>query len=221
VFQTTTQQNPIRSFIIAISGIPGSGKTTLARSVADALGDAVVLHFDDYKPVAQYPTDMTNPAGLANWVKEGKNLDAWKIPQLLDDLKALRNGQAISLPANQGEIEPARFIVLEEPSGRARAGLQDLIDMVVLLDLPLEIGLARQIVDYMSYCLKKLSGDELIKAMKRFIDRYEHYPLVREYYLAVLEGARRDFDVVLDGTRPTDELTQEIVIAVKSMVPGD
>ncbi len=185
------------------------------------MGDAVALHFDDYKSVAQYPADMTNPVGLVNWVKEGKDLDAWKIPQLLDDLKALRNDQAISLPANKGEIKPARFIVLEEPSGRARAGLQDLIDMVVLLDLPLEIGLARQVVDYMSYCLEELSGDELIKAIKRFVDGCEHYPLIREYYLVVIKAARRDCDVILDGTRPTDELTQEIVVAVKSMVSGD
>ena len=187
---------------------------------ADALGDAVTLHFDDYQSVAQYPADMTNPAGLANWVKAGKDLDAWKIPQLLDDLKALRNGQAISLPANRGVIEPARFMVLEEPSGRARAGLQDLLDMVVLLDLPLDIALARKVVDYIRYCRKELSGDDLTKAMQRFVEGYEYYPLIRAYYLAVIEGARGDCDLIVDGTRPTAELTEEIVVAVKSLVAG-
>jgi uridine kinase len=215
------QRNSLPSFVIAISGTPGGGKTTLVRRVAHALGDAVALHFDDYKSVARYPADMANPAGLANWVKEGKDLDAWEIPQLLDDLKALRNGQEISLPADRGEIEPAKFIVLEEPSGRARAGLQELIDMVVLIDLPLEIALARQVTDYISYCLKELSDDDLRKALQRFVDGYEHYPLVREYYLAVVEGARRDCDLILDGTRSTEELTQEIVVAVKAMVSGD
>ena len=211
-----SQQNSLPSFVIAISGTPGAGKTTPVRRVAYALGDAVALHFDDYKSVARYPADMASPAGLTNWIKEGKDLDAWKIPQLLDDLKALRNGQAISLPADQGEIEPAKFIVLEEPSGRARTGLQELIDMVVLIDLPLEIALARQVVDYIGYCLKELSDEDLRKALQRFVERYEHYLLVREYYLAVVEGARRDCDLILDGTRPTEELTQEIVVAVQS-----
>lgn len=216
-----TQQDALSSFVIAISGTPGAGKTTLVRRVAYALSDAVAIHFDDYKSIAQYPADMINPTGLANWVKEGKDLDAWKIPQLLDDLNALRSGKAISLPANQGEIEPAKFIVLEEPSGRARAGLQELIDMVVLIDLPLEIALARQVQDYISYCLKELSADDIRKALQRFLDGHEHYPLVREYYLAVVEAARRDCDLILDGTRPTEELTQEIVVAVKSIVSGN
>ena len=215
-----SQQKANPRFVIAISGAPGAGKTTLVRSVAQALGDAVALHFDDYKSVAQYPANMSNPANLADWIEAGKDLDAWKIPQLLDNLTALRNGQAISLPANQGEIEPAKFIVLEEPSGRARAGLQALIDMVVLIDLPLEIALARKVVDYIDFCLKELSGDDLKRALQRFVAGYEHYPLVREYYLAVVEGARRDCDLILDGARPTEELTQEVVIAVQ-MVLGN
>ena len=61
-----SQQNSSPSFVIAISGTAGAGKTALVRSVADVLDDAVALHFDDYKPVAKYPTDM------AKWVKEGK-----------------------------------------------------------------------------------------------------------------------------------------------------
>ena len=213
-------QTSSSSFVIAISGAPGAGKTTLVKSVVDVLGDAVALHFDDYKSVAQYPADMTNPADLAGWVEEGKDLDAWKIPQLLDDLSALRNGQAISLPANQGVCEPAKFIVLEEPSGRARAGLQALIDMVVLIDLPLELALVRQVQDYFSYCLKELPDDELRTAIQRFLDGYEHYPLVREYYLAVVDGARRDCDLILNGARSTEELAQKIVAAVKAVVSG-
>ena len=210
------RQNSLPNFVVAISGSPGAGKTTLTNSVAQVLGDAVPLHFDDYKSVAQYSADLAHPTGLANWVKTGKDLDAWKIPQLLDDLKALRQGQTITLPATQEIIEPAKFIVLEEPSGRTRAGLQDLIDIVVLIDLPLELGLARKVVDYISYCLQELSGEEVTKAMQRFVKTYERYPLVREYYLAVVEGARRDCDLILDGTRPIAELTQEIVVAVNS-----
>jgi hypothetical protein len=35
---------------------------------------------------------------LGPWLEAGRDLDAWQIPQLLDDLKALREGKAISLP---------------------------------------------------------------------------------------------------------------------------
>ena len=111
--------------------------------------------------------------------------------------------------------------MLEEPSGRARAGLQELIDMVVLIDLPLEIGLARKVVEYVSYCLRELSPDDLTRAMQKLVNVYQQYPSIREYYLALVEGTLRDCDLILDGTRPTDELTHEIVVAVKSMVSGN
>lgn len=40
------------SALIGIDGLGASGKTTLARRIAQALGDAVIIHTDDYyKPV--------------------------------------------------------------------------------------------------------------------------------------------------------------------------
>lgn len=76
-----SQKNSVPSFVIAISGVPGAGKTTLVKSVALAPGEASTIHVDDYKSVAQFPADMANPAGPANWVQEGRDLDAWKLPQ--------------------------------------------------------------------------------------------------------------------------------------------
>jgi uridine kinase len=202
-------QNTLASFVIAISGISGAGKTVLARRVADILGDAVTLHFDDYKPVAKYPADM------ATWVAEGKDLDAWAIPQLLDDLKALRNGKTISLPADKGEVRPASFIVLEEPSGRERVGMRELIDFVVWLDLPLEIALARKVVQDLGRCLTEVPIDHLAQAVQKGVDYYSLYPLAREYYLTLIERVSKDCDLVLDGTRPTDESAHRIVATVR------
>ncbi|MBI1881083.1 MAG: hypothetical protein HYR94_23130, partial [Chloroflexi bacterium] len=143
--------------VIAISGAAGAGKTTLVRKVADLLGDATVLHFDDYQSVARYPQF---PTDFPRWVEEGKDLDAWKIPQLLDDLKALRAGKTIVLPTREDKVQPARFIVL---------------------------------VEYFSL-----------------------YSLAREYYLTIIERVRQDCDLILDGTRPTEELAQEIVTVIRS-----
>jgi uridine kinase len=208
-----SQQNPRPGFVIAISGAAGAGKTTLVRKVADLLGDAARLHFDDYQSVAQYPQF---PTDFPRWIEEGKDLDAWKIPQLLDDLKLLRAGKTIVLPAKQDEVRPARFIVLEEPSGRERAGLRGLIDFVVLLDLPLEIGLARKVVEYFSYCLAETPPAELTEAVQKGVEYFSVYSLAREYYLTLIERVRRDCDLILDGTRPTEELAQEIVTIIQS-----
>jgi uridine kinase len=204
-------QVSLPSFVIAISGAAGAGKTALVRKVANLLDDAVALYFDDYKFVANYPTD------IAKWIEQGKDLDAWDIPQLFDDLKALRGGKAISLPAEKGEVRPTKFIVLEEPSGRERTGMRELIDFVVLLDLPLEIALARKVVEDLRRCLTEVPPDKLAKAVQRGVDYFSLYPLAREYYLTIVERVSKDCDLILDGKRPTDELAQEIVAVVKSI----
>ena len=55
-------------FLIAIDGACGSGKTTLARALADALG-APVFHTDDfYLPFAlRTPQRLQMPGGHINW----------------------------------------------------------------------------------------------------------------------------------------------------------
>lgn len=201
-------------FVVAVSGAAGAGKTTLVRRVAELLGDAVALHFDDYKSVAKYPK---YPEEIPQWIEAGRDLDAWEIPQLLNDLRALRNGQAISLPADKGEIGPAGIIVLEEPSGRERAGLRELVDIVVLLDIPLDIALARKVVEAFEYC-HKLPPAELVQATQRGVDYFSYYPLARELYLTAVERVRQDCDLILDGTRPTDELARELVAVIESEV---
>lgn len=195
------------TFVIVIAGASGVGKTRLTKRVGEILGDAIALHFDDYKSVATYPTN------LARWVAEGKDLDAWKIPQLHDDLSTLRGGESIALPDGKGNIEPAKFIVLEEPSGRERTGMRALIDYVVLVDLPLEIALSRKLVQDLQHCLTDISSEQLAWAIERVINYYSDYPLAREYYLTCIESVRADADLIVDGTRSTDDLAYEIAEA--------
>ena len=195
------------TFVIVIAGASGVGKTRLTKRVAEILGDAVTLHFDDYKSVATYPTN------LARWVAAGKDLDAWQIPQLLNDLCALRSNESIVLPDGKGKIEPATFIVLEEPSGRERTGMRALIDYVVLVDLPLEIALSRKLVQDLQHCLTDISSEQLAWAIGRVINYYSDYPLAREYYLTCIERVRTDADLIVDGTRMIDDLAHEIAEA--------
>jgi uridine kinase len=46
------------SCVVVIGGASGAGKTTLVRSVVEALRDAAALHFVDYASTSDYPDDL-------------------------------------------------------------------------------------------------------------------------------------------------------------------
>jgi uridine kinase len=58
-----TRSDNRKSFVIAITGASGAGKTVLVKEATALLDDAVSLYFDDYASTHQSPGD------LADWFK--------------------------------------------------------------------------------------------------------------------------------------------------------
>ena len=104
----------------------------------------MALYFDDYEASSTYP-DITQ------WLAQGADPNQFQTPQLSADLRTLCAGQAITLPHNGEIAQPAHVIVLEEPFGRERAEVADLIDFVICIDLPLEIALARKLLRMLGF----------------------------------------------------------------------
>ena len=80
---TGTAASRLPSYVIAVTGTSGAGKTTLVRAVARLLGDAPTLFFDDYEATPTYPQDWTA------WWRAGGDPNAVKTPRLAADLRAL------------------------------------------------------------------------------------------------------------------------------------
>jgi uridine kinase len=180
--------------VVAISGPTAVGKTTCVRNLAALLEDAATLFYDDYAALSRWHPDI-----LA-WIEEGCDPNQWvTIPQLVADLRTLRAGEAIRLPHNQATVEPARFIVMEEPWGREREEIRPLIDFVAYLHLPLDVALCRRLLREASYGANPMEFAEFY-LQKR----------VREVYLRQ-QACGESADLVLDGTKPSDDLAREIV----------
>lgn len=109
--------------IIAVSGPPGAGKSTLTQTLAMRLGGAVV-RYDDHEVITSWPA-----AKVINWLDAGAPLEAAVAPGLRGALLA-RTG----------------LVLFETPFGRACPDTGGMIDTAIWLDCPDDVALARKIL---------------------------------------------------------------------------
>lgn len=178
----------MKTKVIAVSGYAGSGKSTVVSRLSKTFHCAA-LFFDDYASRSDFPSDLTA------WLRDGGDPNEISTPLLRSHLLKLINGQSIELVKkngwateygiNQTEedaqiIKPSPLIIIEEPFGRERQELKDLIDFVIYLDLEPEIALARRIVEL----IQNLRHDPavLINLLDHFLYDYLHQG-VKDMYI--------------------------------------
>jgi uridine kinase len=192
------------SFVIGISSPSGGGKTTLARRLANALADAVVLSFDEYDEAGL----IVHPASYQSWYQQGADYNAWQAPQLATDLRQLKAGAAVTSPVDQRPVEPARFIVFDAPLGRAHHATGQQIDLMVYLDTPLDVALARRILrDF--YGNEPSLSTEKSAALRRELEGYLQF--ARIIYVEFVRQLKSTSDLILDGLLAPDELANQVI----------
>jgi uridine kinase len=198
-------------FIVAVSGISGAGKSSVIKRTAALLGNASRLHFDDYKSVSEYPSD------LAAWMEAGADLGAWRTPRLESDLRKLRSGEPIELPDGLGIVEPAAFILLEEPFGKARPETAQHIDFAAHLEVPADVLLARRV-------LRRLEEGPRLENGALSESLYQDLNLhlaSRELHVLGDKTARRFADIVLDGMQSVDAIAERLVAEIHRRRAGN
>ncbi|GIP30527.1 uridine kinase [Paenibacillus sp. J23TS9] len=196
------------SFIISISGPSGSGKSTLVNELKKKLDEAVSFHFDDYVLSNTYPEDFSA------WLKEGADPKQVLNPDFLKDLSNLANGGTIVLPHNKQELKPDKYIIVEEPFGRGREGIGELIDFAVCIDIPLEVALARRILRTLEGIQRSGSkADEPLKQMEEYLSQYLF--VVRDLYHAINTRVKSDCDLIVNGIKSPELLAELIIVELK------
>lgn len=132
--------------VIAIAGVSGGGKTTIAKYLNERLHNSKTLFFDDY--------DFDVPNDIIDWVDKGANYDEWNLAPLIRDLKRLLS-------------EPLDYIVLDFPFAYKHSKTSKLIDLTVFIDTPLDIAMARRVIrDF-----RNSSNESILIEMENYISQ--------------------------------------------------
>jgi uridine kinase len=202
-----TRRNDLTSqtFIIAIAGHSGAGKSTLIEYLLSQLGNANALSLDEYESSSAYPS-------AAKWIEDGADPNEFHTPQFDADIRTLKNGQSIFHPETKKKIEPNPLLIIEEPFGRGRLALHDLIDFVVYMDTPLEVAYIRKISRKNNFLPWEDDPDVFIAHLRENMEWYLR--VGRSFYLAIAERVRENCDLIVDGTCSTEQIADKIVKAI-------
>jgi uridine kinase len=192
--------NPPR--IIGIVGASGSGKTTVAKELAELAGNASLMSQDNY--YISLPDDVD----AKNW-----NFDdpaVIDLEHLARDLAALKRGETIEGPRyifsthkrapDTVTLKPAPLIIVEGLFLFANRHLRDVFDLKVFVDVPLATCLERRVERDVAE-----RGRTEKEIRRRWAEQVE--PMYRKY----VEPTRAFADLLLvPAERGTPERKQQI-----------
>ena len=195
--------------VTVASGI-GGGKSTLARELARSLGEADVLAFDHFEPLTARPLAETRA-----WMQAGADPAQLQIPGLEEALRTLKDGHPALDPATGAALQARRHVVFEAPFGRWHPASGRHIDLLVWIDTPLDLALARKLRQLSS----AFQGPEA-----------DFRPWLRDYLAGYLEGVeallrlqlekvRPGADLVLDGRTEPATLAREVMRRLGAALP--
>lgn len=202
------------ALVIAVAAPIGGGKSALVNALAQALGNAVTLRFDDYEMATGQSVEQ-----LALWLAEGADFDRLQAPGLAEDLIALREGRGIGSRSTgrQGPAVTAAgmrevgTVVFEMPLGRAWSQTAPLIDVLVWVDAPLDIALARRLREVTAGILHREPAD-LRPGLVWMHDYLGHYTGTLHAVLsAQRQAVRPQADLAVGGQGDVAAMTAQVL----------
>lgn len=204
-----------RVHVIAVAGPIGGGKTSLVLALAHVLNDASILFYDNYEQTSKGSID-----DIVRWMRDGADINHLDITRLADDLSKLKNGESVHDPLTQVEIPPKKFIILEMPLGREHKSAAPYIDLLIWIDTPLDIALARKIKEITNHFLKErreADGRDFVAWLHQYLDNYLR--AVRELLQMQKERVGRNADIILDGRYDFETMLGQAVREIAARIP--
>lgn len=187
------------SFIVGIAGGSGSGKSTVARKVAEGLAptDVAFLEMDAY--YHNHAHVSMDERRRINW----DHPDCLDLDLLVSHLDALRGGFAIDKPVydyvshtrapQSVRVEPAEVVIVDGVLLLSDGRLRDRLSVRVFVDVDADLRLVRRIRRDMS---------KRGRPLPEILDQYVH--TVRPMHQQFVEPSKRHADIIVpDGGHNT------------------
>jgi len=177
---------------IGICGGTGSGKTTIARAIVDAVGaERVVLIEQDsyYRNLADMPLDERHQANF-------DHPDSIDSDMLVDHLIRLKQGLTVEMPlydfvthtrSDRIEIiEPRPVVIVEGILIFSEPRVLDLLDVRIFVDTPSDVRLMRRL---------RRDIIERGRTFERTMAQYER--TIRPMHFEFVEPSKRHADIII------------------------
>jgi uridine kinase len=202
-------------YLVGISGPHGAGKTALVQGLSAAMHDTTAIYMDSYRQMAP-PV----PEQVQRWLRQESGVGEFQVRQLPEHLATLRSGAAVTEPGTGAEIPPRKYVLFETRYGRAHRATGRDIDLLVYLDTPLDVALARNLRTGLAASLRdtrKQLLEDRVRGIQKYLDQY--LDTVRA--LTILEKRRvaADADLIVDGLLPIPQLIEQVKQEILRRLP--
>ncbi len=202
-------------YVVGIAGPAGGGKTSLVRRLVMEMEDATAIHIDSYQRITREPIRK-----IVQWMERGADFGEFAIPLLPDHLEKLRLGQAVVDPVSMVEIPARKYIIFETHFGRAHQATGRHIDLLVWLDTPLDVALARNLKDLIRPLLQEHGAEPGRDKLAWLVGYLENYLAdVRRLVLMQKSRVGADADLVVDGSGDLALIVEKVRREILTRLP--
>lgn len=178
--------------IIGICGGTGSGKTTIARAIVEAVGakNVVLVEQDSYyRNLSDMPLDERKQANF-------DHPDSLDSDMLVHHILRLKQGLSVEMPLYDFKthtrsdkieiIEPRPVVIVEGILIFAEPRVLDLLDVRVFVETPDDVRLIRRL---------RRDHDERGRTFERTLDQYSR--TIRPMHFEFVEPSKRHADIII------------------------